>query len=401
MIGTTTPVRITLAALTCTVALVASGCSSSGTASGTGAPSPSAGGTTPPAAPTPAGTATSAGTSSSAGTASSPARSASAASGTVTLLTHDAFAVSDDLVKQFEEATGLTLNVVTGGDAGAVVAGAVLAAGSPSGDVLFGVDNTLVSRALAANVFDPYASSAEGSLVPALREDTSGGYVTPIDYGDVCVNIDNAYFASKGIPAPSTLDDLASAPYKDLLVVEDPGTSSPGLAFLLATIARYGDGWKDYWAKLADNGVKVAGSWTDAYTGAFTAGGGKGDRPLVVSYATSPPAEIVYATDPKPTEPSTSVMTDGCYRQVEYAGVLAGAANPEGARKVVDWLLSPEVQADVPLSMFVFPAREGVALPDVFTKFAAVVDTPLQLDPQEVTDNLSTWLADWGTVVGR
>jgi thiamine transport system substrate-binding protein len=309
--------------------------------------------------------------------------------------------VSDDLVKQFEDATGLTLNVVTGGDAGAVVAGAVLAAGSPSGDVLFGVDNTLVSRALAANVFDPYASSAEGSLVPALREDTSGGYVTPIDYGDVCVNIDNAYFASKGIPAPSTLDDLASAPYKDLLVVEDPGTSSPGLAFLLATIARYGDGWKDYWAKLADNGVKVAGSWTDAYTGAFTAGGGKGDRPLVVSYATSPPAEIVYATDPKPTEPSTSVMTDGCYRQVEYAGVLAGAANPEGARKVVDWLLSPEVQADVPLSMFVFPAREGVALPDVFTKFAAVVDTPLQLDPQEVTDNLSTWLADWGTVVGR
>ena len=135
--------------------------------------------------------------------------------------------------------------------------------------------------------------------------------------------------------------------------------------------------------------------------GDFTAGGGKGDRPLVVSYATSPPAEIVYAADPKPTSPSTSVMTDGCYRQVEYAGVLAGAANPEGARKVVDWLASEPVQADVPLSMFVFPTRAGVVLPEVFTKFAAVVPEPLQLDPQDVSTGLSGWLADWGTVMGR
>jgi thiamine transport system substrate-binding protein len=145
----------------------------------------------------------------------------------------------------------------------------------------------------------------------------------------------------------------------------------------------------------------VAGSWTDAYTGQFTAGGGKGDRPLVVSYATSPPAEIVYASDPKPTEPSTSVMTDGCYRQVEYAGVLAGTQNPQAAGAVVDWLLSPEVQADLPLSMFVFPARANTPLPDVFTQFAATVASPLQLEPQQVADGVSGWLADWGTVMGR
>ena len=321
--------------------------------------------------------------------------------GTVRLLTHDSFVVSQSLIDEFTARTGLTLEVVTGGDAGTMVAGAVLAAGAPTADVLFGVDNTLISRATEAGVFDPYESASLGAVVPELAADTAGGLVTPIDYGDVCVNIDDAALAERGIPAPTTLDDLLKPAYRDLLVVEDPGTSSPGLAFLLATIARYGDGWQQYWSGLADNGVKVAASWTDAYVGSFSAGGGEGDRPLVVSYATSPPAEIVYAADPKPTTPSTSVMTDGCYRQVEYAGVLAGAANPDGARAVVDWLLSESVQADVPLSMFVFPARAGTPLPQVFRDFAADVADPLQLPASDVAASLPTYLADWGEVMGR
>jgi thiamine transport system substrate-binding protein len=329
-----------------------------------------------------------------------PSASAPAPSGTVRLLAHDSFVVSEDLLSEFTARTGLTIEVVTGGDAGAMVAGAVLAAGSPTADVMFGVDNTLVSRAVDAGVFEPYTAAELDAVVPALRQDTADGMVTPVDYGDVCVNIDDAALAERGLAAPTTLDDLIAPEYRDLLVVEDPGTSSPGLAFLLATIARYGDGWTDYWSALADNGVAVASSWTDAYVGQFS-GGGDGERPLVVSYATSPPAEIVYAAEPKPTQPTTSVMTDGCFRQVEYAGVLAGASNPEGARAVVDWLLSEPVQADVPLSMFVFPARSGTPLPQVFTDFAATVPDALDLPAAEVAANLGTWLDEWGTVMGR
>ncbi len=321
--------------------------------------------------------------------------------GTVRLLTHDSFAVSQDLISDFTAETGYTLEIVTGGDAGTMVAGAVLAAGAPTADVLFGVDNTLISRATDAGVFAPYESTNLGSVEPGLADDTSGGLVTPIDYGDVCVNVDDDALADRGLSAPTTLDDLAEPEYRDLLVVEDPGTSSPGLAFLLATIARYPDDWQQYWSRLRDNGVTVAASWTDAYVGTFSAGGGDGDRPLVVSYATSPPAEIVYAAEPKPTEPSTSVMTDGCYRQVEYAGILAGASNPAGARAVIDWLLSEPVQADVPLSMFVFPARADTPLPQVFTDFAADVPDPLQLPADDVAAGLPGWLADWGTVMGR
>jgi thiamine transport system substrate-binding protein len=121
----------------------------------------------------------------------------------------------------------------------------------------------------------------------------------------------------------------------------------------------------------------------------------------VVSYATSPPAEIVFAEGTPPTRPSTSVPTDGCYRQIEYAGVLAGAQNPQGARLLIDWLLSTPVQEDIPLNMFVFPARSDAALPQVFTDFAAQVEDPEQIPAQEIAGNLDDWLARWGEILGR
>ncbi len=332
----------------------------------------------------------------------SPDRTSVDAPTTVTLLTHDSFAVSNALLDEFEQRTGITVKVVSGGDAGELVNKAVLTAGNPEGDVLFGVDNTLLTRAVSGGVFTPYRSASLADLRPELQQDTANGYVTPIDYGDVCVNIDDNWFAAKGLSPPRTLDALTDPAYKDLLVVENPATSSPGLAFLLATVARYGEnGWQGYWSKLAANGVQVDNGWTEAYSGDFSGSTGKGDRPLVVSYASSPPAEIVYAADPKPSTPGTSVMTDGCFRQVEYAGILAGTKTIAASRAVIDWLLSPQVQADVPLSMFVLPAREGVSLPKVFTDFAAVPAAPLSLPPADIADNRDAWVDEWTDLVLR
>jgi len=320
---------------------------------------------------------------------------------TVTLLTHDAFALTKTLLTDFTARTGITIKVVTDGDAGELVNKAALTAGNPEGDVLYGVDNTLLSRALEAGVFDPYVSPAAADVPAELKVATSDA-VTPVDYGDVCVNLDDTWFAKNHVVPPATLADLTKPAYRDLLVVENAATSSPGLAFLLATIARYGqDGYQGYWQQLRANGVKVVNGWTEAYEDTFSGGGGKGTRPIVVSYASSPPAEIVYAAAPKPTKPSTSVMTDGCFRQVEYAGVLKGTKNPLAARAVVDFLLSPAVQADVPLSMFVDPSVTGTPLPKVFTDFAAVPPDPLTLDPALIDRNRSAWIDAWDQVTLR
>lgn len=327
---------------------------------------------------------------------------ASFAPTTVRLLTHDSFAVSPEVLADLTARTGITVQVVTAGDAGELVNRAVLSAGNPEGDVLFGLDTTLLSRAVDAGVFAPYRPAALDAVRPELREVDTDDAVVPVDYGDVCVNRDDRWFAAHGLTPPQTLEDLADPRYRDLLVVENPATSSPGLAFLLTTVARYGeDGWTDYWQRLRANGVRVVNGWTEAYTGEFSGGGGRGSRPLVVSYASSPPAEIVYAADPKPAAPSTSVLTDGCYRQVEFAGVLRGTDRPEPARAVVDWLLSEAFQADVALSMFVFPARADTPLPEVFTRFAAVPAQPLSVPPAEIAANRERWVEAWTEAVLR
>jgi len=320
---------------------------------------------------------------------------------TVRLVTHDSFALSDATVADLRRRTGITLQVLAAGDAGELVNKAVLTAGRPEGDVLFGVDTTLVSRAVQAGVFAAYRPRALDTIDPALRRLAGSDAVVPVDYGDVCVNADDRWFAGRGLAAPGSLEDLADPRYRDLLVVENPATSSPGLAFLMATVARYGDAWPDYWRRLRANGVLVVNGWTEAYTGEFSAGGQGGRRPLVVSYASSPPAEIVYAADPKPAKPSTSVLTDGCFRQVEFAGVLAGTRHEQAARAVVDWLLSAPVQADVPLSMFVFPVRTGTPLPEVFQRFAARPARPLSLDPATITAHREQWVEEWTRVVLR
>jgi thiamine transport system substrate-binding protein len=315
-------------------------------------------------------------------------------SDTVTLVTHDSFAVSKPVLRAFTKETGLKVRVLQNGDAGAALNQAILTRDAPLGDVLFGVDNTFLTRALDHDLFVRYLPRGLDRVPPALRLDPTG-HATPVDFGDVCVNADRSYFSSASVGVPETLDDLADPAYRDLLVVENPATSSPGLAFLAATVARYGDDWIDYWDRLRDNGVLVVDGWETAYTSEFSgAAGSDGDRPLVVSYASSPAAEVYFA-DPPPEQAPTVNLDRTCFRQVEFAGVLRGAANPTGARRLVDFMLSRRFQQDVPLSMFVYPAVADTPLPEVFTSFAAVPAAPADLSPAEIGDHRDEWIQAW------
>lgn len=319
------------------------------------------------------------------------------ASDTVVLVTHDSFALDEDLVADFEERTGLTLELRAPGDAGALVNQLVLTKDAPLGDVVYGIDNAFASRAVEEGVLEPYASPAAGDDVRRYAVG-DGDHLTAIDVGDVCVNVDREWFAEAGVPEPETLEDLADPAYADLLVVTNPATSSPGLSFMLATVAAFGeDGWLGYWERLRDNGVKVASGWSDAYYVDFSGSEGEGDRPLVVSYASSPPYEVGEDADEAPTR----AMLDTCFRQVEYAGVLAGAANPEGARQVIDWLLSPEVQADIPTSMYVYPVDSSVELPEEWARWAPQPEDPFVVDPADISAHRDRWIQEWTeTVVG-
>ncbi len=321
---------------------------------------------------------------------------------TLTLITHDSFAYTKDVLDQFTAQTGIKVDVPQGaGDAGVVLNKAILTKGKPEGDVLWGVDNTLLSRAVDSGAFEPYTSPALASVAPAFRDLVPGHELTPVDYGDVCINYDKAWFAGKGLPVPQSLDDLRQPQYKDALVVENPTTSSPGLVFMLATIAKYGtDGWESYWKDLRANGVKVVDGWTQAYTAEFSGSSGKGAYPLVVSYGSSPPAEVV-GVEPAPAEAPTGVLADSCFRQEEFAGVLQGTKHPKEAGELIDFLLGVPFQEDMPLNMYVYPVRPDAALPDLFTKYAVVPATSLSLPPQQIADNRDKWIDEWTNVVLR
>ncbi|MET9355510.1 thiamine ABC transporter substrate-binding protein [Streptomyces sp. NPDC006617] len=329
--------------------------------------------------------------------------SGSGGSKTVTLVSHDSWAASKDVVAAFEKNSGYKVKVLEDGDAGQAVNKAILTKDNPQGDVFFGVDNTLLSRALDNGLFQPYRAKGSDLVRPEYRADQDKHRVTPVDTGDICVNYDKAYFSRHKLTPPKTLDDLVKPEYKDLLVTENAGSSSPGLGFLLGTAAKYGDeGWEGYWKKLKANGVKVVDSWEQAYNEEFSGSAGgkkaKGDRPLVVSYASSPPVEVVYA-DPQPATAPTGVADGTCFRQVEYAGLLSNAKNPEGGKALLDFLLSQSFQEDMPLNMFVYPVREGAQVPEVFSKFGPQAKDPQTLDPAKIADNRDQWVKSWTSLV--
>ena len=318
---------------------------------------------------------------------------------TLRLLSHDSFTPTEGIFDQFTNDTGIRVEIVRSGDAGAMVTKAVLSSGNPEADVLWGVDNTLLSRAVDAEVFVPYVTMHRADLDSEAVALAADGVVTPVDSGDVCINYDKNWFARRSMDPPLTFDALTSPDYRNLLVVPNPVTSSPGLAFLLATIAENGDGWQQWWKSLRKNGVLLVESWSDAYYGHFTAAS-DGDRPVVVSYATSPPAEVIFA-DPRPAEAPTAVAVRTCFRQYEFAGILRGTKHEKEARRLIDFLVSREFQNDLPLTQFVWPINRIATVPQEFLDYSSRSTNPLAIPPEVIAAKRAEWLDQFSNVMLR
>ena len=320
---------------------------------------------------------------------------------TLTLLAYDSFTPSPNIFDDFTAQTGIAVEVVLGGDAGELVTKAGLTSGNPEADVLWGVDNTMLSRALSKNIFTPYAAKNLADLDESARKLVPNNEATPVDTGDVCINYDVNWFKQRNLAPPLTLRALTSSNYANLLVVPSPVSSSPGLAFMLATIAEFGqDGWDEYWKSLKQNGTLIVSDWTTAYYTEFSGSSGKGDRPIVVSYGSSPPAEMIFA-NPRPATAPTAVAALTCFRQVEFAGILRGTKHESEAQLLIDYLTDIKFQEDLPLKLFVYPANVKAKLPEDFVKYSLRPESPLQLDPDLISRSLLIWLDEFTNIVLR
>ncbi|MEX2144342.1 MAG: thiamine ABC transporter substrate-binding protein [Anaerolineales bacterium] len=319
---------------------------------------------------------------------------------TLTVMTHDSFAVSEEVVAEFEAANKADVVFLKLGDTGAATNRAVLSADAPLADVFYGVDNTFLSRALDGNIFEPYESPLLAEILDEFELD-AGHRALPVDYGDVCLNYDIAYFEDKGLAPPADLGSLLEPEYRSLLVVLNPATSSPGLAFLLASIGHFGqDGYLAFWKGLVANDVKVVNDWETSFYTEFTRWGG--ERPIVVSYASSPPVDLIFAEEPMDAPVTAAVVTDGaCFRQIEFVGILKGTQQRELAEAWVDFMLSPTFQEDLPLQMFVFPVNPHAALPAEFVDFLVEPQETAFVSPADIAAYREEWIQVWTQTVLR
>jgi len=319
---------------------------------------------------------------------------------TLTVITHDSFAISKKVIEQFEQENNVQVNFVLSGDAGSALNKVILTKDAPLGDVFYGTDNTFLSRALKEDIFEPYASPLLKKIPTRFQLDPENRAL-PVDYGDVCINYDKKYFATNDLTIPQSLEDLLKPEYKGLLVVENPAISSPGLAFLLATIVEYGEeGYLTYWQKLKENRVVVVNDWNTAYYSNFSASSGKGAQPMVVSYASSPAAEVIYATEPLTEAPTASIIgKNTCFRQIEFVGILKNTPHRDLAEKFIDYMLSIPFQEDIPLNMFMFPVNKDAKLPEEFRRFVQIPDDPATLPYEKIASSRDRWVEAWQEVV--
>lgn len=319
----------------------------------------------------------------------------------VRLMTHDSFEISEETLAAFTKESGIEVELFKAGDGGEVLNKAILAKEDPLADVLFGVDNTFLSRALENDIFIPYDSPMLAEIDDSLKLD-SQNRALPVDFGDVCLNYDKAWFADSGLEPPTSLEQLADPAYAGLTVVENPATSTPGLAFLLATVGHFGEeGYLTFWEDMVANDVLVTNGWEEAYWGEFS-GASDGERPIVVSYASSPPAEVIFAETPLDEAPTAAVVGDGtCFRQIEFVGILQGTDNEEAAQQLVDFMLDTTFQEDIPLNMFVYPANVNATLPDAFVEHSLLPDNPATVDFESIVENREEWIGEWTNVVLR
>jgi thiamine transport system substrate-binding protein len=325
---------------------------------------------------------------------------APAQSRTLTVMTHDSFAISEALVTQFEAENNVTVSFIRSGDTGTALNQAILSKENPLADVFYGVDNAFLTRALEEEIFTPYESPLLDEIPDQFKLDSTF-MALPVDYGDVCINYDKTYFTDNDLPLPQTLQDLLEPQYEGLLVTENPATSSPGLAFLMATIAEFGEaGYLAYWQALAENGLVVVNDWETAYYTNFSGSSGQGPQPMVVSYGSSPAAEVIFAETELDEAPTASITSpNSCFRQIEFVGILKGTQNRELAEAFVDFMLSVPFQEDIPMQMFVFPVNENAQLPQVFEENVQIPDQPASLSPDQINQNRESWIEAWTEAV--
>ncbi|MHA1198677.1 MAG: thiamine ABC transporter substrate-binding protein [Candidatus Heimdallarchaeaceae archaeon] len=332
-----------------------------------------------------------------------------------------------DFISAYASYSGIPtseIRIVYMEDANSVLSKAILEKDDPTADVLIGLDNVMIHDAKEEGILQIYDSptlvNISETLVTNLDPEK---YLLPYDYGIIALWYDLNRINTSTNPELEylTLDDILEYDLDKQLIVEDPTLSSPGLGFLLWTIAIYGDpeinfegvlgqNWRDWWSE-AKSDLRIASSWGDAFSIYYTP---EEDRPMMVSYGTSPAYDVCHPDygvgegNPPPSAAVVShenptalqIIMKNAWLQIEGIGLVNNAPHTVEAKKFIDWFLDQELQDNIPLNNWMYPANLHANIPTCFADNSISPDSMTQLlndilTPDMIEDNLNDWLKDW------
>lgn len=326
--------------------------------------------------------------------------------GTLKILTYDIAAFSDDMLTNFTEQTGFAVELVYTDDAGGILEIMLQTQGSPQVDLAVGLDNTYLQTALDFCLLT--VNNVDTSNVdPNVMALYDGPKAVPFDQGHVCLNYDESVVDGENLTEPQTLWNLTESQWTDKTVFPSPLTSSPGRAFMVATIDYFENDLDpnttafDWWKAMADNGATFTSGWTEAYEIHYSGGYGAwvdghlGDAAMTVSYCHSPGVEAYYGGNW--TSSTSLVLPRATFHQVEYGGLVNGGGNQEAANAFLTFLLSEDINRNMPennlmqsvLNNATWPEEEGYRYHTDLPTLNANITT------ERIGQEMDDWLMAW------
>ena len=278
---------------------------------------------------------------------------------------------------------------------------------NPIADVVIGIDNTLIHLIEdKASVLEPYTPTSISQIDENLIQNLDPeNYLIPYDYGIISLYYQNHIINSSTNPELEnlTLDGLLASNLLPMLIVENPKYSSPGLGFLLWTIAVYGDpeinfdgllesNWRNWWNASRDK-ITITKSWGDAFNIFFTP---EEEKPIMVSYGTSPAYSYCQWAD----NSTSAVVTheknqQNAWLQIEGIGLVKDAPHKDKGKQFINWFLSSSLQSEIPEHQWMYPANREVILSPCFEESVIHPDEVFRLNDLLSPEILGHYLPDW------
>ncbi len=324
----------------------------------------------------------------------------------VRILTYDITGFSDEMLSTFTNQTGFEIELVKADDAGGILEQLLQTQDAPQVDLAIGLDNTYLQTALDAELLQEHSTDVSG-LSSAALEPYNGPFAVPFDRGDVCLNYDESRVDGENLSVPTSLWDLTEPEWDGLAAFPSPLTSSPGRAFMTATVDYFENDDNgttdafDWWEAMAENGAIFTSGWTEAYEIHYSGGYGEwveghiGDAAMTVSYCHSPGVEAYYSSNW--TKSTSLTLPRATFHQVEYAAVVAGASEIDGANAFLAYLLSEDVNRNMPENNLMQSVLVDATWPET-DGYAHHTDTPelnAEITTQRIGQDMDGWLSSW------